>query len=477
MYMINIVTQLTANNQISIRYVDRAANLKQKNKGDTSAITEDSVIAKYQKRTEDIIDIIANAHIEYYHDNNTTTYADIEKALSEGMYANIDNNNHTVNKYYKACYIPSSIEYEEVTAENRRIVKTTRACLVNERLSILDIISKSQQVKRYERPWGKLQTTKTFTTNAKQKILEAGAVVDMHYNPDCRYELTLTIPGSGLDVYDVVSRYSGYIVNRLTQIVRRWEAKGADVGWFFVWEHQERGALHMHWCIAVDGEPMLSDYLCRQLRAKWYELLEELSVKTHTDLFKKRGFSGTWRYSPEVWQSNISVVRKSIAAYFSKYMSKNVENSRLNRDRGKEQTEQRIKHPNRLSNARVFSIHPSRYWGSSSRIKSLCKRYRVSVSFAVASDKEGNYVAEAIEQWVSHLQGAFTKVSRSFRKACPITDFVYCEGWESKLWFDSSLMPQMVRLFKFIKTLPTRKTDAIGAVSDMNELLEYLTGF
>lgn len=465
--MRTIVAQLTANNQVAIRYVNRPNCLKGKNPGDNSAIKAVNLLAKYQKRSEDIINIIANAHIEYFHDNNRITYEDMQQMQCEGIYANIDNQNHTVKKYYKACKIPDVVEYVEVTGQIKRLVRTTRACLVSERLRVLDIIKLSQHRKKRERPWGKTQTLKSFTRNAKQKILEAGAVVDKHVGKEKSWELTLTIPGSGFTVYQAVSQWSGYLVNRLTQIIRRAEAKGIKCHWFFVWEHQKRGALHMHWCISVENSAVAGNLLALEMRSKWYELLEELSVKLGIDLFRKKGFLGTWRHSPDVWQSNIARVRKSVAAYFSKYCSKNVETSRFNRDRRDAEARLANSSADKPDRNRLHSLCPSRYWGCSSRTKQLCREYRVDLSFSVASAREGDFIYKALQIWISNVCGSIQEVSRAFKKIAPDTGFIYCQGWERKLWFKADHLDEMVVLFKRLRDAPLRKTDAIGAVAEM----------
>lgn len=468
--MKTILAQIRANNQITLRYVSRPNCLAERNLGDSSAERENLFLAKDHKRVQRAYALIKDASTTYMHDN-ARTY-DVKGDIKDfyqgaGKVGEI----YSLDKYKGlCCTIPKTITYKEVTNGKCRTVEKSVFELVAERRATLDVIKKSQHSKKRVRPWGKVQTIKKFTLNAKQKILEAGAVVDMHTTKDSRFMLTLTVPGSGVDVYDAVARYSGYMVNRLTQIIRRWEKMGVPVHWFFVWEHQKRGALHMHWCIAIDDSPGMSAMLCDEIRTKWFELLEELSVKTSIDLFKKKGYLGTWRYSPEIWQGDIQPITKSVAAYFSKYATKTYETSRFNRERRERQETLRKKYPDRAKYARVISYCPSRYWGSGSRVKQLCKRYRVDICFGVASRKEGDFIASIISKWASEISSKLTEVTRSFKKAAPDTGFIYCSGWETKLWFDGSVMPDMLRLFRRLRSNQERKADAIGAVLSLDSM-------
>lgn len=464
----HIITELTANNQVVVRYVDRANCLPARNLGDMSCDVENEQVAKLQKKVERTYAIVRNASTEYLHDNSRIH--DVRQDIIDFY-----NHNGEVGEVFdlarykgNACTIPEYVEYREIINGKLERKRSTPHELHLERLARLDIIKKSQQQKRYERSWGKLQTDKSFSRNAKQKILEAGAVIDKHIGNTNAFALTLTIPGSGWDIYDVVSRWSGYIVNRLTQIIRRAEKEGVKAHWFFVWEHQKRGALHMHWCLAVESDWRVANLLCLQLRAKWEELLEELSVKTSIDLFRKRGFSGTWRYSPEVWQNDIQRVKKSVAQYFSKYCSKNAHVDRTNIRRRHYEEKKLAFSPDSADAARVYSLCPTRYWGCARRTKRLCALYRVTIRFVVASPREGDWVYKAIRRWLSELCPRLTEVSRSFEKASPDTGFIFCEGWERKIWFSSDVMDAVLCLFKRLFANQQRKTDAIGAIVDLD---------
>lgn len=451
-----------------MRYVNRPNCLPARNLGDLSSNRDSEYIAKIVQKVEDINKVLLNAHIEKTCTKTTKYIQESIPGLDKVIGANKDKVICSVTKKYSILELPKTIEYWDVEGDFPVQTICDTKELILRRLAFLDIIKKSQQRKKSERNWGKLQTDKTLTRNGKQKILEAGAVIDKHVGNTNAFALTLTLPGSGWSAYDVLSRYSGYIVNRLGQIIRRAEAKGVSVHWFFVWEHQKRGALHMHWCIAVESDWRIGNLLCLELRAKWFALLEDLSVLTRTDLFAKRGLSGTWRHTPEVWQADIFRVKKSVAGYFSKYCSKSHgESDILSRRRAYEERKSAL-NPDCADSARVYSLSPARYWGSASRTKKLCQLYSVTICFNVASPREGDWVYQIIRGWLLELSPKLTEVSRYFKKIAPDTGFIYCQGWERKAWFDKSVMDDVVVLFKRIHANQLRKVDAIGALCELN---------
>ena len=217
----------------------------------------------------------------------------------------------------------------------------------------LDIISEFQQrslkVKKIG-GWGFSPMITAFGRNARHRLLEAGAVMDNLYGKNV-CEVTCTIPGSTTEAFRTVSQWSGWIMNRLTQIVRR---SMHDPGWFYVWELQKRGALHLHFAI---GCSELSDAvnLAQEIEFKWFELLLELKDKTGVDVFRKND-RWTWRNFPKEWRSHVLPVYKSVAAYFSKYVGK--QSNALNR------------------NNKTFC--PARWWGSNQSIKEGIKDARFS---------------------------------------------------------------------------------------------------
>lgn len=462
--MRKIIAQVAANNQLLIRYVNRPDCLPQKNPGDLTAQKRRSRVASMQQRIEDINKVLAHTCKEYQHMNYVDAHSRVYSSMSE-VQKNADSNLNIVQSLaLPACSLASEIQYTTIDDGSCCVVKESYYEITLRKKRILDIMKKSQRSQKKERCWGKPQTLKKFTRNAKQRILECGAVVDELCPKENTYELTLTIPGSGYEVYKVVSEWSGYIVNRMTQIMRRSKWVKHNPMWFFVWEHQKRGALHMHWCIAISKCNMLARKLCMALKDKWYSLLKELSQKTLIDLFKKKGSFGTWADTPTVWQWHCNVVTKSVAAYFSKYCSKTLATSKYNEKRRKSQA--RINCPSSSVERRggVVSLCPSRYWGCSSLLKKECSNRRITISLNVSGIRESIEISKAIENWCNAVSNSVSKVSRSFKKIEPKTGFIYAQGWESKSWFNSETFSKVRDLFRYLHKYRRHLKDPIGGL-------------
>lgn len=466
--MKTIIASVNANNQVTVRYVSRPNSLCPKTGGDGSPEYTRDFLSKTLQDCEDYNALLATVAGERIHINrvlhqpNTlfpSAFLNQYECVPKPIVQEVSG---------KVCDLPEAFKYCDSSTGQPIVIETNYREIASRKTALLDIIKKSQQVRKYERPWGKVQTPKSFTRNAKQKILEAGAVVDKYIGKQGSYELTLTIPGSGTVVYDVVARWSGYIVNRMLQVIRRLTAKGLDIHWFFVWEHQKRGALHQHWCIAIKDEPMLTDYVCRLLKAKWFELLQELSDKSGVDLFRRKGFVGSWRERPDVWQFSINPVRKSVAAYFSKYMSKNLETSEYNKAR-KAARDKRCGAPEAgVKGAMVLSLCPSRYWGCSSSIRKMTKANSVTSKFEVSGRREADVLVGILEDIAVNPDDVICRVERQFIKADDRTGFIYAKGYERKFWVKPEVFDRVLMVFNRIHANKERKKDAIGALLSLH---------
>lgn len=467
--MKNILAQITANNQILFRYTNRPNCLKAKEARDLTAQKRIEHLGKIQSKIEDIYAILSHGCKEYEHTNyiyiNTQHYKNAESCITESLEGVSSAIVEQVE--LKACYLFAPIAYYDV--EDDKVIQTDYHKLGAQLKSLLDIIKKSQHPKPRHCSWGKQQTLKRFTSNAKQKILEAGAVVDRDVGKECSFEVTLTIPGSGLSVYEQVANWSGYIVNRQTQVIRRYEKQGIKVYWFFVWEHQKRGALHQHWCVSVPGSAELAKVISHKIKDKWYELLEELSVKTGIDLFAKKGSFGTWRNTPAVWQWRVNAIRKSVAAYFSKYASKNVNTSQYNETRRKTWNSINSRESKSSNQPRLVALCPSRYWGSGYRVKKRCRELRLEFSVAVSSQREGYQFVNFVRKWLAETTAILSEVSRRFKATAIETDFIYCQGWEQRLWISSDDYDKAYSLLKRLKQYPSRKTDCMNAIASLED--------
>lgn len=467
--MKTIVAETSANNQIKIRYVSRPNCLKGKSGRDSSVDVENAHINACVQKVEWIDKILAHGCKEYEHENPGCMDADGDNQTGTlfPVFSDSRTVKRTIPTYGRSCSLAGVIEYYDSDAG--RVVRSSYDELSRQKVYLLDIIKKSQHTPKKHCNWGKPQKKKKFTVGAKQRIYEAGAICERDVPLEDSFVLTTTIPGSGHQVYRVVSEWSGWIINRQTQLIRRLEKKGYSVYWFFVWEHQKRGALHQHWYIGIPGYPDLAAWLCARIRRMWFDLLKELSEKTRIDLFQKRGSFGTWLNSPNKWQSDISPVRKSVAGYFSKYCSKNTETSKYNAKRQKAKDRYKSREDGKANQSGVISLCPSRYWGSCSRIKRCAAKLRVSCAFNVANESEGRFILENIRKWLVEHYCVVCEVWRDFKKVAPDTSFVYAKGWEARIWIEKGLIEELVRDMERLRAHPDRRIDAIAAILSLKE--------
>lgn len=209
---------------------------------------------------------------------------------------------------------------------------------------------------------------KRFGNVQAQKIHECGAAMEMNLqDPSFCHVTTLTLPANNHAAFECLAAYSGYAVNRLFQPIRR---DYADCNkWFFVWEYQKRGALHLHIahyhpCKIIGAE------IGQKLIETWHKILCDISDNSGIWLLSDRCKND---YELKSWYQHLSQpMRKSVAGYFSKYAAKANQNEENNY-------------------IRKFSemYPPSRFWGSSSQIKTIvsanhfhnCRDYTESKDF------------------------------------------------------------------------------------------------
>lgn len=164
----------------------------------------------------------------------------------------------------------------------------------------------------------RLNKPKSFTSASGQKLRECGAAIDqICKNPDNTVAITLTLPAHHEAAFRAIAAYSGYAVNRLFQPIRR--HYGDDVLWFFVWEYQRRGALHLHIALYHSDKSKALE-IGNGFHSQWYKILQDISKFANTDLFLGR--NGRDNSAIEKNHFYCQPMRRSLGAYFSKYAGK-----------------------------------------------------------------------------------------------------------------------------------------------------------
>jgi len=228
-----------------------------------------------------------------------------------------------------------------------------------------------------------LERVPPFGAKQGQKLRESGAAIDklvLEQGGGARI-VTLTLVGDTKAAFECLAANTGYLVNRLFQVVRR---KFDDCkNWFFVWEYQKRGALHLHICLwhsIKNKSAKMGAYLVQQ----WYKILADIQAQSGVDMFVRRD-EKTYT-SKRKWQSRNEPMRKSAGGYFSKYASKASD----------KKERQKIYHL-------AKRYPPSRFWGSSHSLKRIVASESFAFNFEYSKPEYSDRFYEGIRAIINEF--------------------------------------------------------------------------
>ena len=311
----------------------------------------------------------------------------------------------------------------------------------------LDLINRFQRAKtdttsaeklavsRQKLGYGASPSIKYFGHKSGQKIRECGAIIDKLCGGDpsrCRV-ITLTLPADSHEAFKAISDWSGYAINRLFQVVRRSDCE--DIHWFFVTEHQKRGAIHYHICL-YHADKSVSRDLGNQIVSKWREVLSDISDRTSINLLYSRGFGRDCKLSE--MQSINQEMQKGCGAYFSKYASKNSG-----------------KHSDSIEsiNARRYPV--SSFWGRDRELAKLCEKDSFKFNFDGIYDSESISLRDEAIEILSHLE-IISCSSFSFKKEIELqkgvkeSSLTICEGESEVFYLSPDSYQQALLHFRFL---------------------------
>jgi hypothetical protein len=225
-----------------------------------------------------------------------------------------------------------------------------------------------------------------FTKNAKNTIRWGASAIEEEFGIDRCVFLTGTLPGSTLQAQLTFAANSSYFIDRINKWLLKHFPISGEVFRISVWELQKRGALHLHAIVAV--LPGQAQRLIDEFQELWIHLLESLSDSTGVDLFgragggshrgnylkpiKKQGRKGTVK---DVMCFG-DVVKKSVAAYLSKYLSKSAGDFRY---------------------SAKPAFYPARWWSVSRAVQNLIASQTISVALPRFHDHQLTQVHELVE--------------------------------------------------------------------------------
>lgn len=226
-----------------------------------------------------------------------------------------------------------------------------------------------------------------FSRFARRKIISGGALLERDSKAPAQAVLvTCTLPGSGSRAMSALSRWSGYIVNRcLTRVrvafKRHWACEGIRLRWFYCWEFQRRGALHLHLCLWTDRS-QVSLQLGELFREGWKEAILAIGNESEPHLCETSDRKSCWL--PQYWQNDVSPVRESVARYVSKYVSKDGSNAETLPGNGK-------------------AYYPARWWGMDRFLGKSIRRESAKLKVCSLSESEATAIAIEVERELINL--------------------------------------------------------------------------
>lgn len=235
--------------------------------------------------------------------------------------------------------------------------------------------------------YGGLPSPRQFTLRARRLIARCGGALGSLGGRESTLFLTGTLPGSLEGAFRAMAAHSAWIVHELlTHLPRLGGVKSADLNTIWVWEWQKRGALHWH-CVLEAPSSEAARKIHEGFKALWIRVIESVGKKASVDMAAKNSeYTHAGDYG--VWRTRSEYARKNPARYLSKYVGK-------------------IKSlPG--SDGEYF---PSRWYGISRRLHSLCRDMTLSVSTHSASKiPDSEFVEELDASVLERLFGLCNRV-------------------------------------------------------------------
>lgn len=187
-----------------------------------------------------------------------------------------------------------------------------------------------------------------FGSRQRNALRRSGACCD-EFDPEPSHWifLTGTLPSVLKVSFDAIARNSGIIVNKLS----RWIDYSIDseMYFFYCWERQKRGALHLHYCVRVVDKDK-ANAIINKFKSWWIKCLRSIEKKESVPMFIGRRGIDHYRDQSNV-QADAQRVVKSVSRYIAKYVSKKQSQSETRWSHGK--------------------TPPRRWWGCSSAVRRL----------------------------------------------------------------------------------------------------------
>ena len=234
---------------------------------------------------------------------------------------------------------------------------------------------------------------KAFKAVAGQKLRECGAAMDALSGGDkatvrC---LTLTLPANHADAYKALAAYSGYVMDRIGALIRR---QKVAIAYFYVWELQSRGALHLHMALHATTRNLAAKMGAKVVQ-QWLKSLQAIEDKSGVDMHwsGQVDCEGNRIYTHRRhYQNRNEPVRSSCAGYFAKYAGKG--------------------NVTKVNDGKHFGydnvLHPHRLWGSNKPIKDKIKEMTLNLEVEYPTDTLASVAFDDIKALFQEYQAKFS---------------------------------------------------------------------
>lgn len=168
--------------------------------------------------------------------------------------------------------------------------------------------------------YGGLPVGTSFSAYARKMLARAGGVFSSPEDGRVVF-LTGTLPGGTVSAMEALARYSSWVVHQLVTVIPRCAGiLPSECQFMWVWELQERGALHWHGVFQFPDRDRAEIVIAR-FKDIWCGLIDSISAKTGIDM-AERWDGGTHAGNYEVWRVDAQFAEKSPSRYLAKYLSK-----------------------------------------------------------------------------------------------------------------------------------------------------------
>lgn len=216
-----------------------------------------------------------------------------------------------------------------------------------------------------------------FGLAAKRTLLRMGGAFDtVDKDPQNYIFLTGTIPGGTHEAFSAVAEESPYIVEAIADWLRK--TAPSDY-WFYCWELQKRGALHIHYCIHPNDSAVCEKILSLW-KSKWEDILNKVGKRRNVDMWLRA--DGTYHtQGHSVLQAYAQRVHTSVAAYMSGYLAGGKDKHSLDKD---------------------SPYFPTRWWGASRKATSLLKSLTDTLVVEHSNYRQARYEIQSHYERVLH---------------------------------------------------------------------------